>query len=62
MMTYCKLSEFNFTIEHGYSAGLIEGMMDKTIFISYFEEIHKVSSISSQVTAAREQSTLWKDL
>ena len=54
MMKRCKLSEFSLITEHGYSASLMEGMMDKTILISCFEEMHKVSSVLSQLIAARE--------
>ena len=60
--TYGKLSEFNFTTTHAYStAGMMDGMMEKEEFIACFKEMHTASSIESQLTAAREDSTLWKE-
>ena len=37
------------------------GMMGKAEFIACFEQIHKASSIKSHLTAAREDSPLWKE-
>ena len=63
IMTCVKLSEFNFTTTYAYSTdGMMDGMMGKEEFIECFNEIHTASSIKSQLNAAREDSTLWKEL
>ena len=60
IVTCCRLSEFNLTTGHAYSAGLMDGMMEKNEFIKCFEDIHTASSVKSQFTAAREKISLWK--
>ena len=61
--TCLKLSEYNFTTTHAYATnGMMDCMMEKGEYIRCFEEIHAASSVESQLTAAREDSTLWKEL
>ena len=60
IVTCCRLSEFSLTTGHAYSAGLMDGMMEKNEFIKCFENIHTASSVKSQFTAAREKISLWK--
>ena len=55
----CKMSEFNLTTTHACSQdGVITGMMGKSEFIACFEHTHKVSSVKSHLTTAREDSLL----
>ena len=45
-----------------YSSGdMMDGMMEKDEFIAYFDEIYLASSIKSQLTATREDLSLWKE-
>ena len=61
--TCLKLSEYNFTTTHAYATnGTMDGMMEKGEYIRCFKEIHVASSVDSQLTAAHEDSTLWKEL
>ena len=62
LKTCGKMSEFNLTTTYAYSqAGMMTGMMGKAEFIACFEQIHKASSVRSHLTAAREDSPLWKE-
>lgn len=53
----------NFTTNHAYLAdGMMDGMLEKQEFITSFNLIHMASSIISQLTVARENSSLWENL
>ena len=41
---------------------MMDGMTGKWKFIKYFQEMHNASSVKSQLTAAHEDYTLWKEL
>ena len=61
IVTHCRLSEFNLTKGYAYSARLMDGMMEKNVFIECFEDIHTSSPVKSQFTAVRERISLWKN-
>ena len=61
IVTHCRLSDFNLTTGYAYSARLMDGMMEKNVFIKYFEDIHTSSPVKSQFTAVRERISLWKN-
>ena len=59
----CRLSKFKFATTHAYSTNcMMDGMTGKWKFIKYFQEMHNASSVKSQLTAAHEDYTLWKEL
>ena len=54
IVTHCRLSEFHLSTGYAYSARLMDGMMEKNVFIKYFKDIHTASSVKSQLLAVRE--------